>query len=254
MAGSCDGINSPAASCNRRSQVSHSPTWHCDFRQSNSQMASPAGTSSTTCRQSHPQAERTNFIYPPRLTSYAHSSTDAVRYAIPLASSMRQRQKRRPLPRLGCEAPPRRFELVARDEAGVERHAAAIPSGVRVALSGESIGATGTPPKAPAPVSTDRREIECLPAAPLRHVGNAQSAIPLFSHCIQELCSRRLSTRPVRLSGERTSATRPPDSRCRIARARNGSRTRSTIVSVLRRDRQSAAGRDPRHREAPATP
>src|SRR5208283_1205568 len=67
-AGSFGGDNSPAALCKRRSQVSHAPSLHCDFGQSNSQSAMSAGTSSTTCRHSHAQTERTRFIFPPRVT------------------------------------------------------------------------------------------------------------------------------------------------------------------------------------------
>lgn len=85
--GSRDGNSSPAACRSRRSQVSHSPTLHCDFRQSNSQIASASGTSSTICRRSHPHAARTRFIPPPIPASPRwHSSTDAVGLRSPLAS------------------------------------------------------------------------------------------------------------------------------------------------------------------------
>src|SRR5208337_62628 len=39
------GINSPLARERRRSQVSHSPSRHCNLRQSNSQSAKSSGTS-----------------------------------------------------------------------------------------------------------------------------------------------------------------------------------------------------------------
>jgi len=74
-AGSFAGINSPAARCKRRVQLSHSPSVHCGLRQSNSQRASSSGTQPTNCSRTQSQMFRRRFMEPPRLAALSFTRT-----------------------------------------------------------------------------------------------------------------------------------------------------------------------------------